>query len=437
MASTNCEKLLTATDRINEFGHLEIGGCDVVRLVEQYGTPLIVYDETLIRDNCRRYTKSLAKDGHRVAYAGKAFLCVALCQILAEEGMFLDVVSGGELYTALTAKFPVERIYFHGNNKSADEIAMGIKAGVAHFVVDNLYEYSLLKTLAREAPRPLSILLRVALGVDAATHRYIRTGQHDSKFGFAITGKDLDFVVAGALSDQALLLEGFHSHIGSQITSLGVFRQAVEIIFEIARHYRDKHGWQPTEINLGGGLGVKYLPDDEASSIEDLTGLILETAAKQMAAGGLSPRLTIEPGRSIIAPAGTTLYTVGSIKNIPEVRTYVAVDGGMTDNPRTALYQAKYACMLANRATEPNEGVYSIAGKSCESGDMLIWDHPLPAVKSGDILAVFVTGAYNYSMASNYNRLPRPAVVLVKDGTASIMIERETYADLVRLDRKR
>ncbi|MBT9152562.1 MAG: Diaminopimelate decarboxylase [Firmicutes bacterium] len=421
--------------RLNDRGHLVIGGCDSVALALEHQTPLIVYDEELIRENCRRYRQSFAQGKHRVAYAGKAFLCLALCRLLNEEGLYLDVVSGGELHTALAAAFPPERIYFHGNNKSPAEIKMALDAGVGCLVVDNLYEYSLLKAMAKDYKRKVPLLLRVALGVDAATHHYIRTGQHDSKFGFSLGGSELDQVVADALPDETLELLGFHSHIGSQITNLEAFRQNVEIIYSLARHYGEKHSWQVQEINLGGGLGVPYLPEDEAQSIEDFAGYIIRVAAEQRAVDGFLPRLTIEPGRSIIAAAGTTLYTVGSIKNVPTVRDYVAVDGGMTDNPRTALYQAKYSCLLANRATEAATKLYTIAGKSCESGDILIWDHALPAVKSGDLLAVLVTGAYNYSMASNYNHLPRPAVVMVSGGLARVIIARESYADLVRLDR--
>lgn len=435
MSDTVGAALLSGTSRINESGHLEIGGCDVVGLAAAYGTPLIVYDEALLRENCRRYQRSFAQNGHRVAYAGKAFLCVAMCQLIESEGLLLDVVSGGELHTALAAGFPAERIYFHGNNKSPGELTMALQAGVGHIVVDNRYEYFLLKSLSNDVERPVVILLRVALGVDAATHQYIRTGQHDSKFGFALGGDDLEAVFADALTAKNLVLAGFHSHIGSQITSLVAFRQAVDIMFELIRSYRDRYPWRPLEVNLGGGLGVNYLPGDGAASIEDLARLIREVAEAHMADFGLDLRLVLEPGRSIVAAAGTTLYTVGGMKDVPGGRSYIAVDGGMTDNPRTALYQAKYSCLLANRAAEPPAGVYAIAGKSCESGDMLIWEHSLPAVNHGDILAVFVTGAYTYSMASNYNRLPRPAIVLVSGGVARTIIERETYADLLRLDR--
>ena len=438
MSNTIGEKLLTGTSRINELGHLEIGGCDVVGLAAAYGTPLIVYDEALIRENCRRYQRSFAAKGHRVAYAGKAFLSVAMCQLVESEGLFLDVVSGGELHTALTAGFPAERIYFHGNNKSPQELTMALQAGVGHIVVDNRYEYFLLKSLANDVAKPVVILLRVALGVDASTHQYIKTGQHDSKFGFAQGGEDFLAVFADAMTATNLVLAGFHSHIGSQITSLVAFRQAVDLMFALIQSCCARYSWRPLEINLGGGLGVNYLPGDEAASIEDLAHLIREVAEAHMSALGLDLdlRLVLEPGRSIVAAAGTTLYTVGGMKDVPGGRSYIAVDGGMTDNPRTALYQAKYSCLLANRAAEPPTGVYAIAGKACESGDMLIWEHSLPAVNHGDILAVLVTGAYTYSMASNYNRLPRPAIVLVSGGVARTIVLRETYADLVRLDQR-
>jgi diaminopimelate decarboxylase len=413
-----------------------IGGCNAVELAEKYGTPLICYDEDVIRDNCRRYINSFARQHNRVAYAGKAFLCLAMCQIVAEEGLYLDVVSGGELYTALQAGFPAERIYLHGNNKSHAELTMAVDEGVGCVVVDNAYEYHTLKEIASANDKPVGILLRVAVGIDAATHPYIMTGHLDSKFGIGINSQTLDELVADALKNPKLTLLGLHSHIGSQIADLQAFTQAAEAMFAGVRRYMALHKWSPLELNLGGGLAVAYTADDKPATIEALCTVLLETAKRHMDELRISPRLTIEPGRSIVGPAGTTLYRAGAIKYTAEGRCFVNIDGGMADNPRVALYQAKYTCSLVSRSQEPASTVYTIAGKACESGDILIWDYPLPTVRSGDLLAVHTTGAYTYSMASNYNRLPRPAVVLVKDGVARPIIERETYNDLTRNDRR-
>ncbi len=413
---------------------LLIGGCDAGELAEKYGTPLICYDEDVIRDNCRRYIASFARNNNRVAYAGKAFLCLAMCQIAAEEGLYLDVVSGGELYTALEASFPAERIYFHGNNKSLAEMSMAVAAGVGSIVVDNAYEYRHLKEIARRSERPVNILLRVAVGVDAATHPYVMTGHFGSKFGLSLGSQDLDSLVADALNEPSLALCGFHSHIGSQITDLTAFARAVEALFTGVRRYLALHRRVPLELNLGGGLAVQYTAQDRNVTIEELCALLLDTAQTHMDELKIAPRLTVEPGRSIVGPAGTTLYRVGAIKHTPQGSSFVSIDGGMADNPRVALYQAKYTCCLADRCDEPGSLSYTVVGKACESGDILIWDHPLPPVQSGDLLAVNTTGAYTYSMASNYNRLPRPAIVLAKDGAAQVIVARETYADLTRRD---
>ena len=435
MQKHHIEKLLTGTSRVNSAGHLEIGGCDTLDLVREFGTPLICYDEALIRSNCRTYINSFKRGDNRVAYAGKAFLSIAMCQIVEEEGLYLDVVSGGELYTALKAGFPTERIYFHGNNKTEYELQQALHAQVGCFVIDNRHEYELLSQLMPTANYKPVILLRVALGVDAATHKYIQTGQHDSKFGFAIHSVELDKTIGDLIRDTRMEFIGFHSHIGSQITTLGGFRQAVGIMFDLVKQYKETYQWIPKELSLGGGLGITYTLDEEANTIEDLTTLVLATADEQMKRVEVYPRLVLEPGRSIIGQAGTTLYTTGSIKQIAGVRNYVAVDGGMTDNPRPALYQAQYQCALAGRILEKDEETYSIAGRCCESGDMLIWNHELPRVIHDEVLAVFCTGAYNYSMASNYNRIPRPAVILVRDGKARVIIQRESYDDLIMLDK--
>ena len=417
-------------------GNLTIAGIEAADLAKQYGTPLFCMDEALIRDNCRKYLQSFCRNNHnRVAYAGKAILTVALCQLIQEEGLYLDVVSGGELYTALTANFPAERIYFHGNNKSKAELAMAIDAGVGTIVVDNSYELALLDSLSREKGKAVDILLRVALGVDAATHKYIQTGQHDSKFGFAFDSDEIMRAVQLSLDHEYIQLLGYHSHIGSQIHALSGFAQAVEVMYKLVEKHMTETGFTPRQLNLGGGLGIRHTKDEQESPIEELVDIVLKSAAAQNQRLGIDPVLVLEPGRSIMGNAGTTLYTVGAIKEIKGIRTFVSVDGGMTDNPRPALYGAKYECEIASKLTWPKTKLYSIAGRCCESGDMLIWDVELPEVAEGDILAVFATGAYNFSMASNYNRLPRPAVVLIHEGESRIIVERETYADVVSRDK--
>lgn len=427
--------MLTGTSR-NVNGELHIGGLAARQLAEEYGTPLFVLDEEHIRQNCRQYRKSLCSGNHnRVAYAGKAMLTVALCQLIEEEGLYLDVVSGGELYTALKADFPAERIYFHGNNKSLGELNMALDAGVGTIVVDNLHELTLLDRLTRERRQKTAVLLRVALGVDAATHKYIQTGQHDSKFGFAINSDELAYAVRFVLSHDFLDLHGYHSHIGSQIQALSGFAQAVDVMYNLVEKHMATFGFTPRQLNLGGGLGIRYTQDEPLSPIDDLVSVVSKYAAGHNERLGISPVLVLEPGRSIIGSAGTTLYSVGAVKEIKGIRTFVSVDGGMTDNPRPALYSARYECEIVDKLDASKTSVYSIAGKCCESGDMLIWDVELPPVAAGDVLAVFATGAYNFSMASNYNRLPRPAVVMVKDGESRVIVERETYADIVRRDR--
>ncbi|MDP4096700.1 diaminopimelate decarboxylase [Paenibacillus sp. P96] len=428
---------LHGTSKINAQGHLEIGGCDATMLKEQFGTPLYVVDEQLVRRRCREFIEAFRATGlsFQVAYASKAFCVVAMCSLAAEEGMSLDVVSDGELYTALQAGFPVERIHFHGNNKTPAELEMALDAKIGCFVVDNLTELHLLQVLAAERNMRANILLRVTPGVEAHTHEYISTGQTDSKFGFDIgNGAAMDAVKL-ALQQSQLNLLGIHSHIGSQIFEVDGFQVTTERVAAFTRSVKEELGAEFQVINLGGGFGIRYTDEDTPLPVSRYVEAIAE-AVKTHFAGMNStlPEIWIEPGRSIVGDAGTTLYTIGSIKDIPEVRKYVSVDGGMTDNPRPALYQAKYEAMLANRANDPAEETVSIAGKACESGDMLIWDVELPRVESGDLLAVASTGAYNYSMASNYNRICRPAVVFVSNDKAELVVRRESYEDLVRND---
>lgn len=423
------------TARVNGRNHLEIGGCDTVELARDHGTPLYVLDEELIRTRCREYREAFAPGGGMALYAAKTFLTTGMARLVEEEGLGLDVVSGGELYTALAAGFPPERVHFNGNNKSESELEEALAARIGAIVVDNLSELELLEELAGRRGVRIAILLRIAPGVEAHTHEYIQTGQVDSKFGLPIVGGGALEAVRRARAAAHLELRGYHCHIGSQILALDSYRAATQVMFRFAAEARQATGFVPEILDLGGGLGARYTEDDDPPSVFDLAATLREAAAREARLHNLPvPRLMVEPGRSIVGEAGTTLYTVGAVKDIPGVRRYVAVDGGMTDNPRVALYQAVYRAVVANKAGDPAEEVVSVAGKCCESGDMLLWDIGLPPVARGDLLAVFTTGAYNFSMSSNYNRLPRPAVVLVKEGRARLLARRETYADLIRLD---
>lgn len=428
---------LHGTMQINTQGHLEIGGCDTVELVKEWQTPLYVMDETLIRQRCREYVTAFRKyyDQAEVIYASKVFSTKAMCKLVEQEEMGLDVVSGGELYTAMSAGFPAERIYFHGNNKTPKELAEALAASIGHFIVDNDYEMETLQGLAAEAGKKVAILLRLSPGIDAHTHDYIKTGMLDSKFGFVISNGQALAAVRKALSCPNLELKGYHCHIGSQIFELESYVEAVVTMMEFIQQMKVETGFVASELNLGGGLGIYYTNEDQPRPVESFVRRVCEAVTQQAEKLDLPlPKILVEPGRSIVGEAGTTLYTIGSSKNIPEVRKYVAVDGGMTDNPRPALYQAKYEAALANKMKEAQSETVSVAGKCCESGDMLIWDLALPKVEAGDILAVSSTGAYNYSMASHYNRNTKPAVVFVRDGKSKLVVRRESYEDLVRND---
>lgn len=428
---------LHGTSKINDRGHLEIGGCDTVDLAGRYGTPLYVMDEQLIRQRCREFVQAFRATGLRfqVAYASKAFCVMAMCRIVEEEGMSLDVVSDGELYTALEAGFPAERIHFHGNNKTPQELEMAVNAKIGCFVVDNFVELHMLNAIAGEKRQKVNVLLRITPGVDAHTHEYISTGQTDSKFGFDLANGAAEQAVKEASQLPNIELLGVHSHIGSQIFEVGGFRLAVDKVADFAVHIREQLGLTFPVINLGGGFGIRYIDGDSPLPVAEYVNSIAEAIQTKFGQNGYPlPEIWTEPGRSIVGDAGTTLYTIGTYKDIPGVRKYVAVDGGMTDNPRPALYEAQYEAMLANRASEADEEVVSIAGKCCESGDMLIWDVSLPQARTGDLLAVACTGAYNYAMSSNYNRIRRPAVVFVKDGEADIVVKRESFEHLLGND---
>ncbi|SFS92141.1 diaminopimelate decarboxylase [Marininema halotolerans] len=426
---------LHGTSRINEQGHLEIGGCDTVKLAEQYGTPLYMVDEAHIRNRMRQFVDAFEQTclSYQVAYASKAFSTLAMCRIVDEEGLLLDVVSDGELYTALQAGFPPERIYFHGNNKTLAELDMALAAGVGLFVVDNFTELTRLDRMATEQESKARILLRTTPGVEAHTHDYIQTGQEDSKFGFDYQSGQVIEAVQYALSSSGLELLGFHCHIGSQIFETEGFSLAIGKMADLCKECLESLGFQTTILNLGGGFGIRYNDQDQPLPVSNYVQAI-EDGVRKGFQGREIPEIWVEPGRSIVGEAGTTLYTVGTMKEVPGVRKYIAVDGGMNDNPRTALYQASYEAMLANRGAEPPTETVSIAGKLCESGDMLIWDATLPNVKDGDLLAVSCTGAYNYSMSNNYNRVRRPAVVFLYEGKSDLVVRRESLLDLLQND---
>ncbi|KEH99270.1 diaminopimelate decarboxylase [Clostridium botulinum C/D str. BKT12695] len=413
---------------------LYIGGISTRQLTNEFKTPLYVMDEELIRENCRRYRKNFKgnNEANKVAYAGKAFLTIAMCQLINEEGMCLDVVSGGELYTAYKSNFPMEKIYFHGNNKTLEEIDMAIKLGVGRFVADNFYEIQNINKIAKKYNKVQKILLRITPGIEAHTHDYIKTGQIDSKFGFTLLQDQTLKAVEMANDFSNIEFVGFHCHIGSQIFEIEPYRDEVRIMLSLIKEVNEKLGCTIKELDLGGGFGIYYGKGDSPKKIEDFCSAILEEAIKVSKELNIQlPSLVIEPGRSIVGNAGTTLYTVGSIKEIPEIRKYVSVDGGMTDNIRPALYRASYECLVANKVKAASKEKVTISGKCCESGDILLEDVKVSHAESGDILAVLTTGAYGYSMASNYNKIPRSAVVFVNKGRSKLICKRQSYEDLI------
>lgn len=429
------------TLKINSAGHLSIGGADTTELAARFGTPLYVMDEQYIRDMCAAYSKAIRTDyggNGLVLYASKAFSCMAIYRIAEQEGIGVDVVSGGELYTALKAGFPAEKICLHGNNKLATELSLAVESGVGLIAVDSYTELDKLDALCAEKGKRQEILLRINPGVEAHTHRFIQTAKTDSKFGFSVADGTAEKITAYALKKEHLDLKGYHCHIGSQIFEKQSFALAAEKMLGFMAEMRDKLGFTASVLNLGGGYGIWYAEGDAQQSVSDYTAYLRTVIGAVKASAAMfampEPYLLIEPGRSIVGEAGITLYTVGAIKDIPGVKKYVAVDGGMFDNPRYALYQAKYTAILANRANEPATERVSVAGKCCESGDIVCADVDLPAAKEGDILAVLSTGAYNYSMASNYNRNAVPPVVLVKNGKADYIVKPQSYEDIVRND---
>jgi diaminopimelate decarboxylase len=426
--------LLPASAGVAGDGALSVGGVDLGGLAAEFGTPLYVYDEGELRDRCREYR---ARFGTGVAYASKAFLCTAMAKLVAEEGLDLDVAPGGELHVAQHAGYPAERIVLHGNNKSTGELRAALDAGVGRIVVDSFDELDRLEALAGRALAPVAVLVRVTPGVEAHTHEYIETGTDDSKFGFGLQTGDAMRAVVRVRAHHGLRLAGLHCHIGSQVFRLDSYAAAIDRMVGLALAVETETGETVDELSVGGGLGVRYVATDEGPSIAQFAAAVQEAFAKAIAAHGVRsrPTLGVEPGRSIAAPAGITLYTVGTVKEIPGLRTYVAVDGGMSDNLRPVTYGARYEAFLPARVTARREKVVTIAGKHCEQGDVLVRDARVPDdVQVGDILATPVTGAYAHSMASNYNKVGRPAVVFVRDGAARVVVRREDLDDLVRLD---
>ncbi len=423
---------------VNEKGHLTIGGLDTADLAQKYGTPLYVMDEDLIRENCRSFKQSIDRcygGKGLVCYASKVFCCKEMYRIMISEDMGLDVVSAGELYTAASVGFPMEKVCFHGNNKTDEELLMALGQNVGRIVVDNIFELERLNRLACERGAKANIMFRIKPGIDAHTHDFVRTGQIDSKFGFALETGEAFEAVKKAISLEHIELSGLHCHIGSQIFDIDPFVLAAEVMMNFIARIRDELGYEIKELDLGGGFGIKYTDADSPVPYDSYMEKVSEKVKAVCAEKNLKlPFILIEPGRSIAGPAGITLYTVGGIKHIPNIRTYVSVDGGMGDNPRYALYKSKYDFVNALRASEPKSETVTVAGKCCESGDLLGEGAPIQHTEEGDIIAVLATGAYNYSMSSNYNRIPKPSVVMVKDGTSRVIVKRETLDDIVRND---
>lgn len=428
------------TLKINERGHIEIGGCDTTELVQKFGSPLYALDESHVRNMCRIYSDTLKNeygDGI-VLYASKALSCKALYKIVDQEGLGADVVSGGELYTALSAGLDADKIYFHGNNKTPSELKFAAESGVNTIVVDGHDEIDLVDEIYGSIGKVAKVILRVNPGIEAHTHHYIQTTKVDSKFGLSIKTGAAAEGIEYLLTKANLDFHGFHCHIGSQIFEIKPFMLAVDVLCGLVKEVKEKFGKEVRELNIGGGFGIWYTEGDRKASISDYAEYIksltdtLKAGLKKYSLK--KPRLVLEPGRAIVGEAGITLYTVGNIKDIKDIRKYISIDGGMFDNPRYALYQAKYSVILANRANDKASETVSIAGKCCESGDLIAVDVKLPKAKRGDIVAVFSTGAYNYAMSSNYNRNAVPPMVLCLNEKAEYIVKPQTYEDIARND---
>lgn len=423
---------------VNKNGNLEMSGCDLVETAKKFGTPTYVIDEATIRKNCRKYTDSVKKyynDNGRVIYASKALSCKYMYKLVNEEGLGIDVVSGGEIYTALSAGFPADKIYFHGNNKTPDELEYALENGVGRIMVDNMLELERIDEIAEKLGVEANVILRITPGIDASTHDFVKTGKIDSKFGAALETGAADELVSAAVKLKNICLRGFHCHIGSQIFDFEPFEHAAEVMMNFVADVKEKYGVVTEELDLGGGFGIRYTEDDNPSDLGEYMNVVSETVKKVAEARNVElPFVIVEPGRSTVAEAGLTLYSVGNIKEIPNIRTYVSVDGGMTDNPRYILYQSKYTVVSAENPLAPRDKTVTVAGKCCESGDLIGENIQLNDVVPGEIIAVLSTGAYNYSMSSNYNRIPRPPIVVIKDGKPTEVVRRETYDDMLRCD---
>lgn len=423
---------------VNDKGHLTIGGMDCIDLAKKHGTPLYIMDEQIIRKNCRAFKDSIDEfyDGNGlVLYASKAFCSIYSCKIAQEEGLGLDIVSGGELYTAIKAGFPMEKVFFHGNNKTKEELEMALEYSVGRIVIDNIEELKMLNELAKMKGIKKEVCFRIKPGVEAHTHEFIKTGQIDSKFGFALETGEAFAAVEKALKLDNIEVMGLNCHIGSQIFDILPFVEAAEVMMDFIEEIKNKLGIEISELNLGGGFGIKYLSNQNPARFEKYLKAVSAKIKEISAEKGIKiPKIIIEPGRSIVAEAGITVYKVGAVKNIPRIRKYVSIDGGMSDNPRYILYESEYEALVANKATQPKTQKVTIAGKCCESGDLIGEDMELQEVETGDYIAVLSTGAYNYSMSSNYNRIPRLPVVMVNSGVDKVIIKRETYEDLIKND---
>lgn len=412
-------------------------GCDTVQLAKKYGTPLYIMSEDYIKDRCKEIREDFLErySNTRAVYASKAFLTKEMARIIKREGIGIDVVSGGELYTAIQVEFPMEKVIFHGNNKSYDEIELAIDNNVGRIVVDNLRELDLIEEIGSKYDKIIKVLFRISPGIESHTHKYIQTGQVDSKFGIPLDNRTISEAMEKVMKLEFVELLGFHFHIGSQISENTNHIKAIDIITKLMKKVKNDYGFVTKELNTGGGYGIHYAEDEKRKPLAYFTDSIMKEIGKRCNEYELeTPIVIIEPGRWLVGESGVTMYTIGAIKEIPGIRTYVSVDGGMPDNPRPSLYEAKYEGIIANKSSQDLTDIVTIAGKCCESGDILIWDLEVPKIESGDMLAVLSTGAYNYSMSSNYNRILRPAVVMLSEGKDRIIVKRETYKDLLRND---
>ncbi|WP_254263174.1 diaminopimelate decarboxylase [Gemella haemolysans] len=432
------EKVMRLFDGMTvENGELNISGVGVSELKAQYGTPLYIYDENMLVNQCRTFINNFksSKFNTEVLFASKAFSCLEVLRIASREGLGVDVVSLGEIHTAYKAGYNMKKAYFHGNNKTREELQYALEVGVGTIVIDNDYEYEMINEIVRESGNRVDVLLRINTGIDAHTHEYIKTAKDDSKFGYSVYDETIYELIADINNQSNLNFVGFHSHIGSQIFEKTSFFEAVKVVMEFTKKVQERLGLTISVLNLGGGFGVYYTEEDRPFELAEFLREYIEVVERESDNFGLDlTKVVIEPGRSLTCNAGSTLYSVGGVKNTFAGREYVFVDGGMADNPRYALYKAKYEAMLANKMNEEADTTYTVAGKCCESGDMLVMDAKLPKAEQGDLLLVSSTGAYNYSMSSNYNRLPKLPVVFVKDGTSRLVVKGETLEDLIRQD---